>query len=266
MKSTERTAEVLRLFTLTSPELGTSEVARLLGIATSSAHEVLNGLSDTGLLRRRAPGRFRLGPMIAALSQIMTSTDLIIGAAQSIVSDFARRYGETCHVVELMDRRLLSLIAQESDTPVRVSRNIISAATPVHATAPGRVLLAELPAPALQLLLARMEFTPITSRTITQKSVLEEALAKVSAAAYAEEVGEYIPDLASTAAPIRNHAGFCMGAFCLFIPVARYEAQPRAYASITREAATQISARLGWDPAAPSSSQTTGTRRHREKE
>jgi DNA-binding IclR family transcriptional regulator len=199
--------------------------------------------------------------MIAALSQVMTSTDLIIDAARSVVSDFAHRYGETCHVVELLDRRLLSLIAQESDNPIRVSRNIVSAATPVHATAPGRVLLAELPAPALHLLLEQTEFAPITSRTITDKSVLLNALAGVGEAAYASEVGEYIPDLASTAAPIRNHAGFCLGAFCLFIPAARFEAQPRAYASITREAAHKISMRLGWDPQAPSGVGEEGTRR-----
>ncbi|WP_425530045.1 helix-turn-helix domain-containing protein, partial [Stenotrophomonas maltophilia] len=77
MKSTERTAEVLRLFTRTSPELGTSEVARMLGVATSSAHELLNGLADAGLLRKQAPGRFRLGPMITALNQVMASTDLM---------------------------------------------------------------------------------------------------------------------------------------------------------------------------------------------
>ncbi|QRG10258.1 IclR family transcriptional regulator (plasmid) [Xanthobacter dioxanivorans] len=265
MKSTERTAKVLRLFTRTSPELGTSEVARMLGVATSSAHELLNGLADAGLLRKQAPGRFRLGPMITALNQVMASTDLMIEAARPVVSDFAHRYGQTCHVVELMDRHLLSLVGQEGTNAVRVSRDIVSPETPVHATAPGRILLAELPTPALLSILGRIELTQNTPRTIAQKSLLRDTLSKVRDAAYAEETGEFLTDLATTAAPIRNHAGLCMGTFCLFIPAGRFEAQPRAYANITREAAHKISTRLGWDPRPPSTGGQIQTRRNKAK-
>ena len=247
MRATERIGQVLRLFTQRAPEWNTAEVARAIGVANSSAHELLNGLAETGLLHKLAPGRFRLGPMVNALAQVLSNTDPVIEAARPVVADVATRYGETSHAVELLGTRLLSLTSQEGASTVRIARELVSADVPIHAVAPGKLLLAQLPVSELLPRLQSLELTAITAATVVQRSRLREELTRLREEGYGDEVGQFDPDMASTAASIRNHTGATVAAFALFVPAGRFSTQPRAYRSVTLEAAARVSVRLGWN-------------------
>ncbi len=246
MRATDRIGQVLTLFTQRTPERGTSEVAESIGVANSSAHELLNGLADTGLLHKLGPGRFRLGPMVNALAQVLSNTDPVIEAARPVVSDIAMRYGETSHAVELLGTRLLSLTSHEGASTVRIARELVSADIPSYAVAPGKLLLAQLPVSELLTRLQSLELKAITPATVVQRSRLREELTRLRDEGYCQEVGQFDPDMASTAAPIRNHTGATVAVFALFVPVGRFSTQPRAFRSVTLEAAARVSARLGW--------------------
>jgi IclR family transcriptional regulator, acetate operon repressor len=248
MKATDRVVEVLCLFTAIRPERSTAEVAEGLGMAHSSAHELLNGLARTGLLRKRAPGRFRLGPMINSLVEVLASTDLVVEASRESVVEMAETYGETVHVIELMGSRLLSLTGQEGSSQVHVASAIVSANLPVHLVAPGRLLLSHLPAQQVERMVKEFgdETGPDGRKAYSEQFLAE--LADIRADNYACEAGHYLPDLATVAAPILNHANMCIAAFALFIPNGRYSNEPRAFRNITIRAAKKISSRLGWDP------------------
>lgn len=248
MKTTDRVVEVLCLFTAIRPERSTAEVAESLGMAHSSAHELLNGLARTGLVRKRAPGRFRLGPMINSLAEVLASTDLVLEASRESVVEMAETYGETVHVIELMGARLLSLTGQEGGSQVHVASAIVSANLPVHLVAPGRLLLSHLPVQQLERTVKEFcDAAGPDGRTGQSRQLLAE-LAVIRADNYACEAGGYLPDLATVAAPILNHANMCIAAFALFIPNGRYSNEPRAFRNITIEAAKKISLRLGWEP------------------
>ena len=259
MKAAERIGQVLALFTVTAPERGTGEIAALLGIANSSAHELLNGLAQTGLLRKQAPGRFRLGPMVAALGQVLANTDGLVEAARPIVARTAEGHGETVHVVELAGTELAVLSSQSGTRPVGVARNVISSETPLHSVAAGKLLLAHVPTAELLRILDALELTAFTDDTVTARSTLRNQLADIRDRGFAEAVGEWHPCLATCAAPIRSHAGDCIAAFSMAVPLSRYLLQPRAYRAIAVEAADRISGRLGWqDAAEPTGALPTG--------
>ena len=250
MKAAERIGQVLALFTATAPERSTGEIAALVGIANSSSHELLNGLAQTGLLRKQAPGRFRLGPMVAALAQVLANTDGLVEAARPIIARTAEDHGETVHVFELAGHSLASLSSQSGTRPVGVSRSVLSSESPLHAIAAGNLLLAHLPTADLLRILDTLELTASTDATVTARSTLRNRLAEICEAGFAEVVGEWHPDLATCAAPIRSHAGTCVAVFSMAVPLSRYALQPRAYRAIAVQAADRISARLGWQDAA----------------
>jgi IclR family transcriptional regulator, acetate operon repressor len=77
MKATDGVVELLCLFAALRPEPSTSELTESLEMPHSSAHEILNGLAKAGLIRKRAPGRFR--PIINSL-EVLASTDLVLEA------------------------------------------------------------------------------------------------------------------------------------------------------------------------------------------
>jgi DNA-binding IclR family transcriptional regulator len=69
LRSLSIAARVLDAF-IASPTLGPSEVARIVGIAKSSAHRTLNTLADCGLLDRFDRGQYRLGLKMLEFGQI----------------------------------------------------------------------------------------------------------------------------------------------------------------------------------------------------
>ncbi|WP_421849610.1 IclR family transcriptional regulator [Oricola sp.] len=260
MKAATRIGQVLSLFTVTAPERGTGEISALLGIAHSSAHELLNGLAETGLLQKQAPGRFRLGPMVAALGQVLANTDGLIEAARPIVARTAMDHGETVHVAELAGRQLAPISGQTGNRPVGVGRDVISSETPLHAVGAGKLLLAQLPTAELLRMLETLDLTGFTDNTITARSLLRDELSIIRERGFADAVGEWHRDLATCAAPIRSHAGVCVAAFSLAVPLSRYTLQPRAYRTIVVQAADRISARLGWQDANRPTGQLPGGR------
>jgi DNA-binding IclR family transcriptional regulator len=263
MRSTERIAQVLSLFTSTRPERTTSETAELLGIANSTAHDLLNGLAADGLLSRVAPGRFLLGPRIAQLAATLQASDTLIEASSAILPSLASKYGETCDVLRLVDGSMVSMTASEGKARVRVGRGTIGPETPLHVTAPGKLLMSALSLAELSRQLSGMELLACTPQSVTQKSILRDQIARIREEGYADEVGEFDEDLATTAAPIRNHSGVVVAALCLLVPANRLLRQRRAYRNICLDSARKISERLGWtagEISQPGNRRNTGTR------
>jgi DNA-binding IclR family transcriptional regulator/GrpB-like predicted nucleotidyltransferase (UPF0157 family) len=75
---------------------------------------------------------------------------------------------------------------------------------PAYCTAMGKILLADLPEPELDELLAQMKLTKRGPNTITSKSALRQELEQVRKEAFAVNDQELAPELHSIAAPIRN--------------------------------------------------------------
>ena len=249
MKATDRISQVLALFTPTSPERATADVAAQCGVAVSTAHDLLNGLANAGLLSRQAPGKFRLGPRIAQLSETLHSSDTLIEASRQMVVRTAERYGETCHVFTLSDDRIISMTSSEGHDIVRAARSAITADTPLYATAPGKLLMSSIPLAELSRLLTGFELQALTPATVTQKSILRDQIAHIREDGYADEVGELDPHLATAAARVFNHSGAVVGVLALLVPASRFVEQRRAYRTICIEAARVVSSRLGWQAA-----------------
>lgn len=245
MKAAERMGQVLSLFTVSHPERGTSEVAEIIGVANSSAHELLNALAQSGVLRKQAPGRFRLGPRLAALAQVLHNTDDLIAAAQPVLARLATVHGETAHVVELVGRQLAVMTGQGGNRPVRVARDLLNSETPLHAVAAGKLLLAYQPGARRERILETLRLPEFTEATITSRARFTAHLESVLEAGFAEALAEWHADLATCAAPIWSNAGLCVGALSLAVPMSRYELQPRAYRTIVIESAGRISNQLG---------------------
>lgn len=101
MRGVARASEVLDLFTVERPFWGPTEVAAEVGVAKSSAYELLRELARGGLLERMACGRYRLGWRLVGLARTMLQSNghstTVIPAAHAL----ARQLGETVHLAAL---------------------------------------------------------------------------------------------------------------------------------------------------------------------
>src|SRR5690242_10548091 len=78
---------------------------------------------------------------------------------------------------------------------------------PLHCCASGKLLLAHLPAPERQGLLAVLPLERFTERTITDRAVLESELDRIVSVGYAVDNEEYVLGVACVAVPVRNRSG-----------------------------------------------------------
>ena len=115
----------------------------------------------------------------------------------------------------------------------------------MHATSSGKVLLAHLPAPAIDARLAAPleRFTP---RTVTDVKALRAELERVRADGYARTVEELEEGLNAVAAPVFADNGQVVAAISVSGPSFRLTEERLAQvAGAVRTAAAEISARLG---------------------
>lgn len=94
---------------------------------------------------------------------------------------------------------------------------------PAFATAAGRVMLAELDREEIVKLYPDPHFSPLTERTISERSQLEEILAVTRQIGYASCIGESEIEVASVAAPVRNSKGQVVSAIAIAAPVSRLD-------------------------------------------
>lgn len=101
---------MLDLFSVEHPYWGPTEVAAEVGVAKSSAYELLRELADAGLVERMACGRYRLGWRLLGLARTMLQSNghstTLIPAAR----DLAQQLGETVHLAAL-DRDTVLYVA-----------------------------------------------------------------------------------------------------------------------------------------------------------
>ena len=109
MRSVRRAGEVLDLFSVERPHWGPTEVAAEVGVAKSSAHELLRELERAGLVERMACGRYRLGWRLVGLARTMLQTNGHTATVVPVVHELARQLGETVHLAALDRDRVLYL-------------------------------------------------------------------------------------------------------------------------------------------------------------
>ena len=93
---------------------------------------------------------------------------------------------------------------------------------PLHATAPGKVLLSNRPEREL-VRLARIGFTPYTSHTIVGVDLLLEEISRTRRRGFATAFGEYEPAVNAVAMPVFDQRGSVVAALEVKAPSNRLQ-------------------------------------------
>ncbi|MEV5536503.1 helix-turn-helix domain-containing protein [Saccharopolyspora shandongensis] len=117
-----------------SQPMGTSELARTLGLTVSTAHRLTTALVAHGLLRRDAAGCFHLGPRFA--------TSALAETARPVLEELCVAAGESVQLwVRRADHRLC-IVSVESPEELRASQPVGTLLPFPHGSS-GQVLLGE---------------------------------------------------------------------------------------------------------------------------
>ena len=220
-----RAIRLLKLFTAEQPELRLGEICSQSGLNKTTTHRLLQALCSESMLDKSAQdGSYRLGPTLMALGvQALSSNDLRV-RARPLLKHLAEESGETATLEVPIDDTMLILDEVTSSHFVGAGGNV-GTRWPMHATSTGKVFIAFENNGVDRL---GLQLASLTSKTITERHRLEEALSGIRERGFAETVDELEDGFSGVATVVRGGMGQVLGALSVCGPTQRLSGPRRA--------------------------------------
>jgi DNA-binding IclR family transcriptional regulator len=243
VRSVDRAASLLIALGESDGEAGVTELARRLGLHKSTASRLLATLQKRGLVQQDDDsGKYRLGLAVVRLGGHAEKTLDLRSIAMPELEGVARAVRETTTLGVLEGDSVVTIAWSDASGMGhdRTGRNL-----PLHATAPGKVLLSNRPEREV-IRLSKIGFTPFTSHTIVRVDLLLEELARVRKRGFATAFGEHEPTVNAVAVPVFDQRASVVAA--LEVRASGNRIQPSRIPdliAVMREAAAVITNRIG---------------------
>ncbi len=247
VQSLSRAISILHIFSREAPELGVTEISRLVGLHKSTTFRLLSTLIAEGLVSQDpTTGRYRLGLGLLELAGRVQIHTEVRQAARPHMQPLAQRLGATVNIA-VLDRGMAFNLEQAVPTGyLVVNYGWVGRRTPLHATSTGKILIAWLPVEEIHALVPE-QLESYTEHTITDREVLLEELEAVCRAGYAIGHEEYEVGLNAIATPLRGMTGAVVAAVSVSGPA--YRLRPESFEPVANElmlTAQAISRELGY--------------------
>ncbi len=249
IQSIERAAAILRLLSGRTRRLGVVDLAGELGLPKGTVHGLLRTLQHVGFVEQdEETGKYQLGAALLHMGSSYLDGNELRTRALNWSDSLAARTHESVRIGTLHEGQVLIVhhVFRPDDSMQTLD---VGALLPAHASALGKILLADHPYVAGEL--ARDGLEAFTPATITEPETLERELERVRKRGWAADIGELVNGEVSCAAPIIDRRGVTVGAMGVSGPPARLlvARQPRGdLVAFVREAARAVSRELGAIP------------------
>ena len=208
-------------------EAGVSEIARRIGVSNGTAHRLAATLVSTGFAEQNSANRkYRVSRKLVALGQRARRTLSAREIAHAQLNELVATVHETVNLAILSDGMVLYVDKVTCDQPFGIEARVGSR-LPAYCTALGKVLVAGLDEASLIDYLAqlgkaaRRRDDPPPPRPARFRSEIEA----VRREGHALDLGEYLPDVYCTAAPVVNGEGETIAAISVAVPRSRFESK-----------------------------------------
>ncbi|EOG3624034.1 IclR family transcriptional regulator [Pseudomonas putida] len=181
-----RAASVLKTLENQRAGLTVSEISRASGLPRTTVHRLVGSLEAQQFVISTADG-VRLGPALVRLAA-SAHTD-IIGIARPFIEVLGRTTRETVDLCVYRGHHSVLVDQYPSDRELRVV-SAVGTAFPIHCTAHGKAILAELPDDLLDSLLDR-RLEKRAMNTIDERKRLHDELTAVRERGYAIDAQEH---------------------------------------------------------------------------
>jgi IclR family pca regulon transcriptional regulator len=209
---------VLEAFSAERPDMTLAEVARAAGIDNGTAFRFLSTLVMLGYLQRSADQRFRLTLKCLDLGFRAIGRTELRELARPLLRNLIGTEIEAASVA-VLDGTEIVYIERVQAGLARLGVDVrIGSRAPIHSTAVGQAILAQMPRKAQQALLGKAPLKRMTQATITSVPRLIERLDSVRRRGYALSDQENIAGLRVLAAAILDADGVPVAAVSVATP------------------------------------------------
>jgi len=247
IKVLTKTFSVLEILLEHRSPMSMSEISEKLKYYPSTVHRILDTLKYGGYVEQNSTTqKYQLGLKLLELGMGKLHQIDLVKEAKPYLRELAKKCNETVHLGILEDTNVLYLAKEESSQTIRMI-SYIGRRAPLHCTALGKVLLAYLSSTERNDILARIELSKLTDKTITDKTQLEIELNKIEQKGMGWDREENEKDVRCIAAPIRDYQGKVIAAVSVSSPAYRVNKENQDHLQEELVATCQkISSRLGF--------------------
>jgi len=219
--------------------VGVSSVGRSLGLPKASAHRLLASLQRRDLVEQDESGRYRPGFGLVALGLGVLDREPLVAIARPVLEEVSASLGETTFLVAPRAGSLTVLDKVEGTGFLRAAPRV-GEKVPVHATAVGKLFLAE----DASLLAEAAGLERFTDHTPRSRKELYREVRRVAEQGWSHNRDAWIDGLSVVAAPVSSR-GRVVAAIAVGTSTPRMDALgPDAVARRTVGAAARIRSRL----------------------
>ncbi len=223
------------------------ELVQAMGINKTTLFRILQTLLKSGYLRASPENTlYFVSRNILSLAYSALDEANLPRESVDIMCAVRNELGETVMLGALADGECV-LIAQEASSHQFNFLGRLGMRAPLHASAPGKAILAYLPEDEFSCVMGTFPLQKFTKSTMTDKKSLLAELDSIRRKGYSADVAEVVDGVNCVAAPIFDIRGCAVAAIWITGPASRINERdfPRLGAYI-KSKADQISSRLGF--------------------
>ena len=220
-KSIDRALQIIELFSMEKPVWGITEISKALNMYKSNVYNILFTLAKRGFIKKDLiTEKYSLSIKYFELGSIVIKNMDLRKVASPYIEKLSQEFGETVHLGVLDEGRVVSIEREESKQGL-YSHIEIGKSTPLHCTAIGKVIIANLSMDKVDLLIKEKGLKKYTEKTITTKENLIKELVKIRKQGYALDNMEHEEEVICVAGPIRDYKGQVVASLSISGPAFR---------------------------------------------
>ena len=224
-----------------------AELSKRVGLHNSTTFHLVKTMVSLGYIRQiKDSKRYRIGRPLFALAASALDEIEMVSLAVPVLEDLSRETGEGGHFAIRMGDSVVVIARTAAPGAFQLTERV-GVVRPAHCTALGKVILAALRPDQLDRLLARIELTPVTSKSIIEIDALKKDLNDVRSSGIAFDDGEFNLEVRCVGVPVKDFTGQVIGAIGISGPIWRLSLQALQSRAVTVQAAAmRLSSEFGY--------------------
>jgi len=241
----DRAIDVLSVVALSAEPISASALARSTGQPRATVSRTLRTFADRGLVAETGAG-WVIGNEMFRLARSADPRSALIEVTARPLRGLRDRADESALLAIVTSRTSMEIVTQLDGAHRLGVVGWVGADVPLHASAAGKLVLAELSQGELETWFEEAQPARLAARTMTTVAELAAELRRVRRRGWAEIVDELEDGLVSLSAPVRDRVGNLVAAIGLSGPSSRLgAARRRQLVPFVLEAATEVEQALG---------------------
>ncbi len=252
IQSLSRGLNILELVAKSSQPVTLTEIANQIRLTKTTSQRFLNTLCSLGYLHRGDNKSYGLSARILSLAHSFLNTSSLVRVAKPCLDELSGELGKTVNLAVLEDLHTLLLYRKEVRKFMKYDLGPGSM-LPCYAGSLGKALLAGLSETEFHKRIDRIEFYPITPKTVSSRKKLREEIMETKKRGYSICDRELSLDMYSLGVPVLDKSGEVVAAINVSMEFSSKDSPDlKRKIKILMEKGKMISNSLGYDGPYPS--------------